>query len=443
MQAATPLTRLSFATGRRTGTSRPADPSSDFRTLVQSPLRGAILRLLHERPLERFDLETLTQRFGCLRQDVDNCLSTLTSFGVVDRDAETGSVSARPPTSDILGRLLTDFLARPPVAPDDERSPSVARFRELIGRDEQMLMVLEWVRTVAKSDISVLVLGPTGSGKELVARMIHELSRRREHHSQTLNCAALPDSLFESEIFGYERGAFTGAVDRKLGRLELADRGTLVLDEIGDLSLPAQAKLLRVLEERRFERLGGNAVIDVDFRLVSATNRPLDVMVRDGQFREDLYYRVNAFSIRLPALKERAQDIPILARRFLARHCQAHNLPVDAKSFSRDATERLIAYPWPGNIRELDSTIARAALSAPSPEITAADLEFLCVSEPKLVPSESILSSLKDAERGHVARVLEAVDWNKKHAAAILEISRGTLYRKIEEYRLEPRTPLS
>ena len=168
-----------------------------------------------------------------------------------------------------------------------------------------MLVIFEWIRTAAKSDISVLILGPTGSGKELVARMIHELSRRGTHRFQAVNCAALPDTLFESEIFGYEKGAFTGAHDRKPGRLELANNGTLFLDEIGDMSLIAQAKLLRVLEERRFERLGGNTSIEVNFRLISATNRPLEQFVRDTRFREDLYYRVNAFSIRLPSLRER------------------------------------------------------------------------------------------------------------------------------------------
>ena len=176
----------------------------------------------------------------------------------------------------------------------------------MIGRDEKMLVVFEWIRTAAKSDISVLILGPTGSGKEVVARMIHELSRRGTNKFQAVNCAALPDTLFESEIFGYEKGAFTGAHDRKPGRLELANNGTLFLDEIGDMSLIAQAKLLRVLEERRFERLGGNTSIDVNFRLISATNRPLEQFVRDSRFREDLYYRVNAFSIRLPSLRERA-----------------------------------------------------------------------------------------------------------------------------------------
>ncbi len=252
----------------------------------------------------------------------------------------------------------------------------------MIGRDEKMLIVFEWIRTAAKSDISVLILGPTGSGKEVVARMIHELSRRSTAKFQAVNCAALPDTLFESEIFGYEKGAFTGAHDRKPGRLELANEGTLFLDEIGDLSIVAQAKLLRVLEERRFERLGGNKSIHVDFRLISATNRPLDLFVRDGRFREDLYYRVNAFAIRLPSLRERQVDIPVLANRFLARYCAANGLPLDAKSFAREALDLLIAYHWPGNIRELESTVSRAALSAPGRSIRGADIEFLHASEP-------------------------------------------------------------
>ena len=247
----------------------------------------------------------------------------------------------------------------------------------MIGRDEKMLVVFEWIRTAAKSDISVLVLGPTGSGKELVAKMIHELSRRSVAKFQAVNCAALPDTLFESEIFGYEKGAFTGAHDRKPGRLELANDGTLFLDEIGDMSLIAQAKLLRVLEERRFERLGGNKSIAVDFRLISATNRPLEQFVRDGRFREDLYYRVNAFAIRLPSLRERQVDIPVLGERFLKRYCAAQGLPLDSKAFSREAIELLCAYHWPGNIRELESTVSRAALSSPGRTIRASDVEFL------------------------------------------------------------------
>jgi DNA-binding NtrC family response regulator len=310
----------------------------------------------------------------------------------------------------------------------------------MIGRDEKMLIVFEWIRTAAKSDISVLILGPTGSGKEVVARMIHELSRRGSGNFQAVNCAALPDTLFESEIFGYEKGAFTGAYDRKPGRLELANEGTLFLDEIADMSLVAQAKLLRVLEERRFERLGGQRSISVDFRLISATNRPLEQFVRDGRFREDLYYRVNAFSIRLPSLRERQVDIPVLAQRFLARYCAAQGLPLESKAFSREALDLFMGYPWPGNIRELESTVSRAALSAPGKTIRASDVEFLHAALPVSAPSGDQLPTLAQAERAHIGRVLEAVDWNKKEAARVLDISRGTLYRKIVEYGLEPES---
>jgi transcriptional regulator with PAS, ATPase and Fis domain len=271
--------------------------------------------------------------------------------------------------------------------------------------------------------------------------MIHELSRRSTGRFQAVNCAALPDTLFESEIFGYEKGAFTGAHERKPGRLELANDGTLFLDEIGDLPLIAQAKLLRVLEERRVERLGSQRSIPVDFRLISATNRPLEQFVRDSRFREDLYYRVNAFAIRLPSLKERAVDIPVLAERFLARHCDAHGLAADEKVFSRDALEALTSYAWPGNIRELESTVSRAALSAPGRTIRGQDIEFLHTIADGRRQADDRLASLAEAESEHISRVLTAVRWNKKEAARVLKISRGTLYRKISEYSLHPAAP--
>jgi DNA-binding NtrC family response regulator len=434
---------LTFA-ARRATAGTPTRPDQDidarFRTLVQSPLRAGILRFLSARPEEAFDVEALMQTFGRMRLDVDNCVMELVEFGIVRKlPGEPEKFIVAPPGNDTpVGRLLDNFLERRATVGIEDVSPSVQRFREMIGRDEKMLAIFEWIRTAAKSDISVLILGPTGSGKELVARMIHELSRRGTEKFQAVNCAALPDTLFESEIFGYEKGAFTGAHDRKPGRLELANGGTLFLDEIGDLSLVAQAKLLRVLEERRFERLGGNRSIQVDFRLISATNRPLDLFVRESRFREDLYYRINAFAIRLPSLKERSVDIPVLANRFLARYCASNGLALDDKQFSREAHDLLASYHWPGNIRELESTVSRAALSAPGRVIRAADIEFL---HGRVIDfqeeSTTRLPSLRDAERAHVIRVLEAVEWNKLEAAKVLDISRGTLYRKIEEYGLE------
>jgi DNA-binding NtrC family response regulator len=420
-------------------TTEPADPDARFRTLVQSPLRAGILRYLNSRPAESFDVETLMQTFGRLKLDVENCVRELADFGVVRALPTTPpQFLAERPADQVLADLLDLFLERRADVSTEDQSPSVQRFREMIGRDEKMLVMFEWIRTAAKSDISVLVLGPTGSGKEVVARMIHELSRRSAAKFQAVNCAALPDTLFESEIFGYEKGAFTGAHDRKPGRLELANEGTLFLDEIGDMSLIAQAKLLRVLEERRFERLGGQKSISVDFRLISATNRPLEQFVHDGRFREDLYYRVNAFAIRLPSLRERQVDIPVLAQRFLARYCAAQGLPLESKAFSKEALDMMVSYPWPGNIRELESTVSRAALSAPGRSIRTQDIEFLHANTPSAAPTSDRMPSLAEAERAHIVRVLESTQWNKKEAARVLDISRGTLYRKILEYTLEP-----
>jgi DNA-binding NtrC family response regulator len=428
--------------GRRTEST---DIETRFQALVQSPLRAALLRFLCSRPEEAFDVEAMMQTFGRMRLDVENCVRELVAFGLAHRVAGGGTprYAFTQPEQEALRDLLDQFLERRATVSHEDRSPSVQRFREMIGRDEKMLVVFEWIRTAAKSDISVLILGPTGSGKEVVARMIHELSRRGTENFQAVNCAALPDTLFESEIFGYEKGAFTGAHDRKPGRVELADRGTLFLDEIGDLSLVAQAKLLRVLEDRRFERLGGQRSVQVDFRLISATNRPLDQFVRDGRFREDLYYRVNAFSIRLPSLRERPADIAVLANRFIARYCAANGLPLDAKAFAPEALARLNAYPWPGNIRELESTVSRAALSAPGRVIRDSDVEFLHPHATAPSDAPPRVPTLAEAERAHISRVLESTAWNKKEAARLLDISRGTLYRKIVEYGLEPDARVS
>jgi transcriptional regulator with PAS, ATPase and Fis domain len=408
-----------------------------FQSLVQSPLRAGLLRHLASHQERVFDIPALMQAFGRMRLDVENCLRELVSFGVAEPRPDDGTFGFRMPDDGRARTSVEAFLQQrvPPTAED--RSPAVQRFKELIGSDEKMLVVFEWIRTAAKSDISVLILGPTGSGKELVARMIHELSRRAPNRLQAVNCAALPETLFESELFGYEKGAFTGAQERKLGRFELAHRGTLFLDEIADLALVAQAKLLRALEERRIERLGGSETIEVDFRLVSATNKPLDLLVRDGRFREDLYYRVNAFSIRLPSLRERTTDIPVLAQRAIARYCEANGLAPDAKVLARNTIELLTQYPWPGNIRELESTLSRAALSSHGRVIRPADVELLYADASMPESGSERMVSLAEAERAHIVRVLDAVRWNKKHAAEILEISRGTLYRKIMEYGLE------
>jgi transcriptional regulator with PAS, ATPase and Fis domain len=410
---------------------------SRFRALIQSPLRAAILRHLHARPDEGFDTESIMATFGHLRTDVDSCLRELVASGLVCADqSPTPSFSAEAASEPDLARLLDEFLADNAGDSLEERSPSVQRLREMIGRDEKMMMLFESIRTVAKTDLAVLILGPTGSGKEVVARIIHELSDRQQGTFQAVNCAALPDSLFESEVFGYERGAFPGAYERKSGRIELANHGTLFLDEVGGLSPMAQAKLLRVVEDRRVERLGSRSYTDVDFRLICATNRPLDALVADGAFREDLYYRINAFTIHLPSLRERPTDIPVLAERCLARYCAAHGLPADARRLATDAVDILMAYPWPGNISELESTISRAAFSARDGYVHAADLHFVHPAVATGRTEPEALLPMKDVEREHIGKVLGALNWNKKRTAHVLQISRETLYRKIAEYHL-------
>ena len=408
-----------------------------FATLVQSPLRASLLRFLHAHPRETFDVEQLMQTFGRLRLDVENCLRELESFGVAARAGRRHNRFRYAPPPNAEARAMVEaFAARGAEPSREEQSEAVLRFREMIGRDEKMLIVFEWIRTAAKADIAVLILGATGTGKEVVARMIHELSPRRLQRFQAVNCAAVPVTLFEAEIFGHERGAFTGAIERRAGKLELADKGTLFLDEIAELPLPMQGKLLRAVEQQRFERLGGTRAVDVDFRLISSTNQPIEQMVRDGVFREDLYYRVNAFSIRLPSLKERAGDIPLLAERFLAQQSVAAGLAPDARRFSADAMRRLTGYSWPGNIRELQSVVSRALLAARGRVIDARDLQLLD-GAPRKSPARKV-QSLAEAERLHILGVLEAHQWNKRQAAEALGVGRGTLYRKIEEYGLKP-----
>jgi DNA-binding NtrC family response regulator len=421
-----------------------ASPAAQrFHSLVASPLRAELLRVLHVHQAQTFEIESLMAAAGCMRADAERCLESLVSAGVARRWSTDGQrFGAARPGNPVVDRLLSAFLSTSPRDVLRAEPPSVRKLLELVGRDEKMLLVLESIRTAAKTDISVLILGPTGAGKEVAARAIHDLSRRQARPFQAVSCAAVPDSLFESEVFGHEKGAFTGAHERRLGRVELANRGTLFLDEIGDLALVSQAKLLRVLEERQVERLGGRSGIDVDFRLVSATNRPLELFVSERRFREDLYYRINAFTIRLPALKERPEDIPLLARLFLSKQCAADGLAPDARQFSASALNRLADHPWPGNIRELIATVSRASLSADGPLIDDRHIGFLALSttgdgEPVVSPG---IRPLADVERDHIQAALSATGWNKKETARLLQISRETLYRKIRTFQLIDRS---
>jgi len=308
-----------------------------------------------------------------------------------------------------------------------------SRETEIVTQDARMRQALDLVAKVASSDVSVLVVGESGTGKELIAREVHRLSARHDEPLVALNCAAVAESLAESELFGHEKGAFTGAATKKIGLVEMADGGTLFLDEIGDLALPLQAKLLRVLETKRFRRVGGVKEFPTDFRLVSATNRPLQELVSKDQFRGDLFYRINALVLELPPLRERRGDIPLLARGFLAEFRRGDG---ESWSIAQDALALLEGYPWPGNVRELRNVIERAALLARGQTIRAADLGTSLTGDDAdhPIPSGTTLPSLEleTLERMAIEQALERSGWHQGKAAELLGLSARTLHRKLK-----------
>ncbi len=308
------------------------------------------------------------------------------------------------------------------------------RFEDIIGESIGLKRVLKHVETVAATDVTVLVLGETGTGKEVIARAIHQLSSRHDRTLVKLNCAAIPAGLLESELFGHEKGAFTGAVDRKIGRLELANKGTLFLDEIGDLPLELQPKILRALQEREFERLGSTRTIPVNVRLVAATNRDLAQMVADKTFRSDLYYRLKVFPILLPPLRERREDIPLLVNYFVDKH--SRRLYRKIETVPPETMRVLTRWHWPGNIRELENFIERAVILTKGP-VLRAPLSELEVPEETL-PEED--SSLEAKERQHILRVLRETKGKisgPKGAAARLGLIRTTLNSKMKKLGIE------
>jgi len=304
------------------------------------------------------------------------------------------------------------------------------QFSEIIGSSAAIKNILRQVEIVAPAETGVLIQGETGTGKELIARAIHDLSTRKGRTFVKLNCAAIPGGLLESELFGHEKGAFTGAIAQKVGRFELADGGTLFLDEIGDIPLELQPKLLRVLQEQEFERLGGTRTLHVDVRLVAATNRDLAQMVADRQFRSDLYYRLNVFPLTLPPLRERREDIPLLVRYFVQQH--ALRLKRSIGSIPTDAMEALTRYSWPGNIRELENFIERSVLLSPGPVLRVAAEDLKAPAE----LSGSPATTLADAERDHILGTLKQTNWvigGPAGAAARLGMKRTTLISRMQK----------
>ena len=287
------------------------------------------------------------------------------------------------------------------------------------------------IKAVTDTNATVLVTGETGTGKELVARAIHSNSSQRYGPFVATSCGALPETLLESELFGYERGAFTGADRTKKGRFELANGGTLFLDEVGDISMKTQIKLLRVLQEKSFRRLGGTDSIEVDVRLISATNRDLVAAIEEGSFRSDLYYRLNVVSIHLPPLRERKDDIPLLAAHFMNKYNVEFNKKFDR--VARKAMDFMIDYHWPGNVRELENVIERAIVIDQGPEVRVRHLPFCNI---ETVPTDEP-QSLQEVERLHIEKMLDRNNWNIARTARILNIDRTTLHKKVKKFGLQ------
>ena len=324
----------------------------------------------------------------------------------------------------------------------EEEIRSEFNFEEIIGESTALKRALGQVELAAPAGTTVLLLGETGTGKELFARAIHNLSPRRDRTFVKINCAAIPSGLLESELFGHERGAFTGAINQKIGRFELADKGTLFLDEVGDIPLELQPKLLRVLQEQEFERLGGNRTQRVDVRVVAATNVDLSKLVAQRLFRNDLYYRLNVFPIQIPALRERHEDIPLLVRYFVQRFSRTLNKAVEY--IPADAMDALVRYSWPGNVRELENLIERAVLLSPGKELRIPRSELksdapVTPEENSVAPSTSLaasISTMEEAERQHILRALRQTEWRiagPKGAATLLAMKRTTLQARMRK----------
>ena len=312
-----------------------------------------------------------------------------------------------------------------------EEQKARTRFESMIGQSKPMQDIFDLICDVAPMDSTVLITGETGTGKGLAAKAIHTNSPRCNGPFVTVNCGAIPEHLMETELFGHQKGAFTDAKETKKGRLELAHGGTIFLDEVGEISMRMQIDLLRVLEDRVFYRVGGTQPLEVDFRVIAATNRDLEKAIKDGSFREDLFYRLNVVSIKMPALSQRKEDIPLLAEHFLQRFIQETNKPID--KIDREAMDEMMLYDWPGNVRELENAMERAVVVGKSRQIMPEDLPILC-HEPLHAPRNN---SLKEVEKAHILQILTDNDWNIARSAKMLGIDRSTLYSKIKKYNLQ------
>lgn len=381
-------------------------------------------------------LETL-KKLKEVRPDAE--ILMMTAYATVDTAVQAMKEGAfdylvKPFDPDEVEMLIQKIVAHRDLVLENillrKKLEETYQFDEIIGKSDVMQEVFELITRVAPTDSTVLITGESGTGKELIARAIHGNSNRCYMPFIAVSCGALPDSLLESELFGYEKGAFTGAEHTKKGRFEMAHKGTLFLDEIGDISLKTQVDLLRVLQQKEVQRLGGEDVVEVDVRIIAATNSDLSRAIREDRFREDLYYRLNVIAVKVPPLRERKEDIPLLADAFLRKYCLEMNK--EERRIGRSALKLLMDYDWPGNVRELENIIERALVIGQADEISPDDLPF---SSKELGP-DAFPKSLKMMEKIHIQRILEATGWNITRAARDLGIDRQTLYNKIEKYEI-------
>lgn len=363
----------------------------------------------------------------------------MTAFATVDTAVQALKDGAfdyvtKPFDPDDLSHLIRNASKQISLMEENEvlkeRVVSLENVEDIIGDSEAIHKVLREIESVAQSNASVIITGESGTGKELVARAIHSNSPRKFFPLVSVHCGALSESLLESELFGHEKGAFTGAIYNRKGRFEMADNGTIFLDEIATISSKMQVELLRVLESKSFVRVGGNKEIKSDFRVICATNRDLKTMVENGAFREDLYYRLNVVNINVPPLRERTEDIPLLTEYFIKKYCTTMNRPL--MTIEPAALKRLEEFPFPGNIRELENMIERAIVVGNGKKITLKDLP---IGKTEYTPS---FESLGDIEKNHVEQILNKYNWNISATAKALKVDRVTLYNKIKKYNLKP-----
>jgi DNA-binding NtrC family response regulator len=416
--------------------------------MQQADIHAAVVDLM----LPDGDGLTLTRELK--KRDPNIEVVIVTAYGSVRKamEATKGAgafyVLEKPFDPDELIGLVAHALDRRKLVAENaelrKRLLDQAADSQILGKAPSMQRVLETIASVADTDANVLIVGESGTGKELIANALHERSRRKDGPWIKINCAALPKDLIESELFGHTKGAFTGATTDKVGLLEEAHHGSLLLDEITEMPIDLQAKLLRVLEERVVRRLGGARSLPVDFRLISSTNRAPEVAVKEGHLRRDLYFRINTVTISVPPLRDRREDIPILVQAFLEHYRAKHVRQVE--EIEPEAYRRLLAYAWPGNVREIQHAIERAVLVARTREITIADLPETLQHAPadadgggSIAPSEVPSGSLEDIERASILKALDATRWNKQAAAALLGLRRPTLYSKMRKHNIPQR----